>query len=221
MEMFRPFYGKHQNLQTFGSRSSTTEIVFWSSLTQLERLALEYRQNHPSASHSIFWHLSLLFIGNAVIRNPSGPSWRFNFLLCMYGYADLAGSFHVADGFLRAMLYMAIQNKLCKPAEARAIMMRLPDINGFDSNSVNGSMPRVTSSHVVDLEQALDDHSVSQITDLAAKLDDALMFDDFIDEPESSQGKTHAEAVASNKTNVKHFQRTGIFHSRIRTISVL
>lgn len=205
MEMFRPFYGKHWKLRTFGSRTSTTETVFWSSLTQLERLALEYRQNHPSASHSIFWHLALLFIGNAVVRNASStPSWRFNFLLCMYGYADLASSFNVADGFLRAILYMAIQNKLCKPAEAREIMMRLPDINGFDSNGVNGSMPRVTSSHVVDLEQALDDHSVSQITDLAAKLDDALMFDDFIDTPEDSQGKLHAEDVGSKVTKIHH-----------------
>lgn len=191
MEIFRPFYGKHMDLRTFGSRSSTTEIVFWSSLTHLERLALEYRQNHPSASNSIFWHLSLLFIGNAVIRNPVNPNWRFNFLLCVYGYADLAGSFNVANGFLRAILYMALKSKLCQPAEARAIMQRLPDINGLNSSDVYGSMPRITSSHMVDLEQALDDHSISQVTDIAAKLDDALMFDEFVNDSGSNYGELH------------------------------
>ena len=79
-------------------------------------------------------------------------------------------------------------------------MRRLPEFNGIDPNNANGSMSRITSSHVVDLEQALDDHSVSQITDLAAKLDDALMFDDFIADPENRYGKLHSEDIKSNAT---------------------
>ena len=189
MEIFRPFYGKGGSLKTFDTRQSTPEVLFWSSLTQLEHLALEYRQNHPSASSSIFWHLSLLFIGNAVVRHPTGPTWHFNFLLCMYAYADLAGSFRVADGFLRAILYMAIQRKLIPPSEAREIINRLPreDISG--ATSANGMMPRIRSSHVADLELALDDYAVSQVTDLAERLDDALMFDDFVDGVDDEFGK--------------------------------
>jgi hypothetical protein len=189
MEIFRPFYGKGAALKTFGTRQSTPEVLFWSSLTRLERLALEYRQNHPSAATSIFWHLSLLFIGNAVVRHPTSSTWHFNFQLCMYAYADLAGSFRVADGFLRAILYMAVQNKLISSSEARVIINRLPNEEASDAAGANGKMPRIRSSHVADLELALQDHAVSQVTDLAERLDDALMFDDFVDGAEDGDGK--------------------------------
>jgi hypothetical protein len=189
MEIFRPFYGKPEALKTFDTRQSTPEVLFWSSLTRLERLALEYRQNHPSAATSIFWHLSLLFIGNAVVRHPTGSTWYFNFQLCMYAYADLAGSFRIADGFLRAILYMAVQNRLIPSSEARVIINRLPDGETSDAAGANGKMPRIKSRHVADLELALRDHAVSQVTDLAERLDDALMFDDFVDGAEDGDGK--------------------------------
>lgn len=181
MEIIRPFYGRNLMLRTFDTRQSTPEIIFWSSLTQLESLALEYRQNHPSASSSIFWHLSLLFIGNAVVRKPLGSTWRFNFLLCMYSYADLAGSFRVAEGFLKAILYMAVEGGLIQIPEARRIINRIPDNGSPDAIGANGKMPRVRSSHVADLQLAMDEHTVSQVTDLADKLEDVLMFGDFVD----------------------------------------
>jgi hypothetical protein len=189
MEIFRPFYGKNWTLTMFDTSQSTPEVLFWSSLTQLEHLALEYRQNHPSASSSIFWHLSLLFIGNAVVCNPIGPAWRFNFLLCMYGYTGLAGSFRVADGFLRAILYMAVQKKLIPPSEARDIINRLPKDEAFEGAGVNGKMPRIRSSHVADLTLALESQSVSQVTDLAEKLDEVLIYDELIDESGGDYGK--------------------------------
>lgn len=191
MEIFRPYYGKGLALKTFGTRQSTPEVLFWSSLTLLERLALEYRQNHPSAATSIFWHLSLLFIGNAVVRHPTNSSWRFNFQLCMYAYADLAGSFRVADGFLRAILYMAVQKSLILSSEARQIINRLPAGEASDAGGVNGKMPRIRSSHVADLELALDQYAIAQVTDLADRLDDALMFDDFIDGVEDAYSELH------------------------------
>jgi hypothetical protein len=197
MEIFRPFYGKNCTLTMFDTSHSTPEVLFWSSLTQLEHLALEYRQNHPSASSSIFWHLSLLFIGNVVVRNPVGPAWRFNFLLCMYGYTGLAGSFRVADGFLRAILYMAVQKKLIPPSEARGIIDRLPKDEAFEGAGVNGKMARIQSSHVADLEGALEDQSVSQVTDLAKKLDEVLIYDELIDESGGDYGKllSHSERL--------------------------
>lgn len=185
MEIFRPFYGQNLSLNMFDTRQSTTEVIFWSSLNQLERLALEYRQNHSSAATSIFWHLSLLFIGNAVVRNPLGTSWRFNFTLCMYGYADLAGAFKVADGFLRAILYMAVHQKIIMPAEARGIIARLPQADVLDPKGATTSMPRMRSGHVADLELALNDDSTSHVAELAEKLDDALMFDDFVESEEN------------------------------------
>ena len=187
MEIFRPFYGKGVALKTFGTRQSTPEVLFWSSLTRLERLALEYRQNHPSAATSIFWHLSLLFIGNAVVRHPTSSSWHFNFQLCMYAYADLAGSFRVADGFLRAILYMAVQKNLVPSSEARKIINRLPAGESSGAGGTNGT--RIRSSHVADLELALDQYATAQVTDLADRLDDALMFDDFVDGAEDTYGE--------------------------------
>lgn len=180
MEIFRPFYGKKLTLSSFRARHSTPEIVFWSSLTQLECLAFKYRQHYSSARTSILWHLSLLFIGNAVVRNPIGPAWRFNFLLCMNSYVDLAGSFRLADGLLRAILYMAVQRKLISSDEAREIVGRVP-VNG--ANNAAGTSQKtvaVKSGHVVDLDLAVENQSLSQVTSLAGKLDDALMFDEFV-----------------------------------------
>ena len=191
MEIFRPFYGRGGALKTFDTRQSTPEVLFWSSLTRLERLALEYRQNHPSAATSIFWHLSLLFIGNAVVRHPTGSTWQFNFQLCVYAYADLAGSFRVADGFLRAILYMAVQQNLIPSSEARKIISKLPNQGVANAAGVNGKMPRIRSSHVADLELALNDHTASQVTELAERLDDALMFDDFVTGTEDGYGQFH------------------------------
>jgi hypothetical protein len=164
MEIFRPFYGKNWTLTMFDTNHSTPEVLFWSSLTQLE-------------------HLALLFIGNAVVCNPIGPAWRFNFLLCMYGYTGLAGSFRVADGFLRAILYMAVQRKLIPPSEARDIINRLPNDEAFDGAGVNGKMPRIRSSHVADLD------TDSQVTDLVGKLDDMLTLTEFLTDPEGDYGK--------------------------------
>ena len=199
MEIFRPFYGKGGSLKAFGTHHGTPEVIFWSSLTRLERLALAYRQNHPSASSSIFWHLSLLFIGNAVLRHPTGPTWYFNFQLCVYAYADLSGSFRVAEGFLRALLYMAVQRKLISSSEAREVINRLPYEGASDVTGVSGKTPRIRSSHIADLELALQDHAVSQVTDLAERLDDALMFDDFVDGTEDGDGKLIQAALGTNR----------------------
>jgi hypothetical protein len=112
----------------------------------------------------------------------------------MYAYADLAGSFRVADGFLRAILYMAVQNKLIPSSEARVIINRLPNEEASNAAGSNGKMPRIRSSHVADLELALQNHAVSQVTDLVERLDDALMFDDYVDGVEDGDGKSfHAE----------------------------
>jgi hypothetical protein len=187
MEIFRPFYGKCWTLKTFGTAQSTPEAIFWSSLTQLERLALEYRQNHPSAVSSIFWHLSLLFIGNAVVRHPTGRTWNFNFLLCMYAYADLAGSFRVAEGFLRAILYMAVQRELISPREARTIIKRLPREEMSEANGGVVKIRPIRSTHVANLDT--DDHAVLQVTHLAERLDDALLFEEFVAGADDGSGE--------------------------------
>jgi hypothetical protein len=107
----------------------------------------------------------------------------------MYGYTGLAGSFRVADGFLRAILYMAVQKKLIPPSEARDIINRLPKDEAFEGAGVNGKMPRIRSSHVADLTLALESQSVSQVTDLAEKLDEVLIYDELIDELGGDYGK--------------------------------
>ena len=103
----------------------------------------------------------------------------------MYGYADLAGAFKVADGFLRAILYMAVHQKIIMPAEAREIIARLPQSDVLDPTDATTSMPRMRSGHVADLELALNDDSTSHVAELAEKLDDALMFDDFVESEEN------------------------------------
>lgn len=84
---------------------------------------------------------------------------------------------------------MAVQNKLIPSSEARIIINRLPKEEASNAAGANGKMPRIRSSHVADLDLALQDHAVSQITDLAERLDDALMFDDFVDGVEDGDGE--------------------------------
>ena len=198
MEIFRPFYGEGWTLKTFNTRQSTPEAMFCSSLTQLERLALEYRQNHASAASSIFWHLSLLYIGNAVVRHLAGPTWHFNFLLCMYAYADLAGSFRVAEGFLRAILCMALERELIQSTEAQVILDRLPSEEGSETIGT-GVKKRVESGHTADYDRARNDHSVSQVTVLVDRLDEELAFQEFVSNAQDGYGKLLCTDWSKNK----------------------
>jgi len=84
---------------------------------------------------------------------------------------------------------MAVQKKLIPSSEARKVINQLPSDDTSDAAGANGKMPRIRSSHVADLELALEDHAVSQVTDFAERLDDALMFDDFVDEADDGHGK--------------------------------
>ena len=84
---------------------------------------------------------------------------------------------------------MAVQQKLIPSSEARGIINKLPNEGVADAAGVNGKMPRIRSSHVADLELALNDYAVSQVTDLAERLDDALMFDDFVAVTEDGSGQ--------------------------------
>lgn len=167
-------------LKSFGTSNSTPELVFTSSLARLKTLALEYRQNHVSAVSSIFWHLSLLFISNAVIRNRSDPSWRFNLMLCIYAYIDLARSFRVAEGLLRAILFMAVSLEAISHKEAEGMIRALPG-DGQSGGTAEGPMYK-KSRHIVDLDCAVIDQSRAQVIDLAEKLDDALLFDAFVED---------------------------------------
>ncbi|KAM0713464.1 hypothetical protein Q7P37_010426 [Cladosporium fusiforme] len=219
MEIFRPFYGRHVSLNTFDTRHSTPEIVFWSSLTQLEHLVLEYRQSHPSAQNSMLWHVALLFIANSIIRQPTGSNWRFNLLLCMYSYIDLAGSFRLANGFLRSILYMALVRKVVSTGDAQEIMSKLPRDNPVGADAV-AQRPRVGSGHIVDLDLAVDDPSVSQVSDLAEKLDDVLMFDAFVlldenqGESTPSLKKFHSPINLTPRSDRRLCQPTRLSHSR-------
>lgn len=75
---------------------------------------------------------------------------------------------------------MAVQRKLISSDEAREIVGRVP-VNG--ANNAAGTSQKtvaVKSGHVVDLDLAVENQSLSQVTSLAGKLDDALMFDEFV-----------------------------------------
>ena len=151
MDIFRPYVSRDLILQTFSAENGNPDAICEASLNQLKCLVVEYRQWQPSALYSILWHTSMLYIGNAVLNTPSScADWRFYFDLCVNTYLQLFTYYRIAAGFLQALLFIAVKNGFITTMEAKNILTQL-GVKG----RVLQAPPSVSSTHIVDFEQAL------------------------------------------------------------------
>lgn len=63
VDIFRPFVSKYLTLRSFaGTTDNTPDAIYEASLTQLQRLVVEYWQSQPAARYSLLWHVRALSI---------------------------------------------------------------------------------------------------------------------------------------------------------------
>ncbi|KAM0717809.1 hypothetical protein Q7P37_006141 [Cladosporium fusiforme] len=166
MEIFRPFVGRNWTLKTFGTSGHTTpEIVFTASLAQLKSLALEYRQNQASASSEI----DQIHPGTSIscFASTPTPTWL-----------DLSA---LPTAFLRAILFMAVNYGAITHKDAEEVLRELPQNEGEPELEAEAFAYK-QSGHIVDLDGAVVDQSHAQVAEMAGKLDDALLFDAFVED---------------------------------------
>ena len=123
MDVFRPYIQQPEppTLRTWASGDSTPDAIFNASVNQLWRLILTYRSNYRSATHTILWHTSCLYVANASLNNQSDPNRLYYFHLCVQGYLDLVRSFPLAGGVIQGLLTMAMKKGVMSSAQARKL----------------------------------------------------------------------------------------------------
>lgn len=118
---------------------------------------------HSSATYTIFWHNSLLYVANASLEAPTHPESQFFFLVCMISYHKMSASFPIVRSIIRGLLGAAVAKGIITEAAAWNIQER------FQHGSMHVSL--LEGSFVLDFGMALKDSKISRVAELAKQFD--------------------------------------------------
>ncbi|KAI1376755.1 hypothetical protein F4677DRAFT_459573 [Hypoxylon crocopeplum] len=206
MELFWPF------LQQFGERpikvnclttpTAITKHIHKASVNQLKKLVLIYCINFDKACSSTLWHVTLLYLANAMLcetmrsGNLRDPECWFYFMLCMTGYENmwyyvayihspalftlfdyahgLYASFQVVEVTMLGLLSMALRNGFLSTPEANTVLNDMRSIGKrYDVKFT------VRASFMVDLELAMTNPREAQVQTLANAFHELAIFREF------------------------------------------
>ncbi|KAK7993912.1 hypothetical protein PG989_007293 [Apiospora arundinis] len=177
LQIFRPFV--RIPVQDVGRSTSTAdslspEAKFTASLHQLKHLTVTFHSAFPCSGYTAFWHVALLYVGNAVLQDSSDPQWRQYLDLCVSGYADLYCGFRVAGGIAKSLLALAVRRGLITLAEAQALL------SGVYAKGAHHTLAeRINTTFVVDLSTAVSHRDASVLERLADTFDALAIFEEF------------------------------------------
>ncbi|KAK7985506.1 hypothetical protein PG996_005254 [Apiospora saccharicola] len=177
LQIFRPFM--RFPAQALGEATSTADYLspeakFTASLHQLKHLTVMFRSSYQCAGFTAFWHVALLYVGNAALEDSRDPQWRQYLDICVGGYADLYGAFRVAGGIAKSLLSLAVYRGLITMVEAQALLSSV-HANGTHHISVE----HITTTFVVDLNTAVSDRGAALLEQLADNFDGLAIFEEF------------------------------------------
>jgi len=150
---------------------SSPHAVVSASITQLKALAVSYYHLQKSASCSILWHPSLLYIGSAILQDQECLEWRYYYEVCIDAYLRLSENFRIATGFLQSLLWMAINNKRISVSEARETLKQLAQMQRRAPEDFR-------SGHIVHLSTASNGMSAISIEAVIDRLHDIAVADE-------------------------------------------
>ncbi|RFU76538.1 c6 transcription factor [Trichoderma arundinaceum] len=165
VDLFRPFLPSSSRSGRPTSNEAISEAIYGSSINQLKRLLLTFRQKFKSASYSIFWQTGLIYVSNAMIREigTQNAEWRFYLELCLAGIEDFGAAFSFEDAHrVQAELHNL----------GRHHTARLDDDQGSDEENIEATW-------IFDLELGLEDHEAAQGGRPALKLEEMILMDRF------------------------------------------
>ena len=169
------------HVQAVGDPTSTStadslspEATFTASLHQLKHLTVSFRSAYQCSSYTAFWHVALLYVGNAVLQDSSDPQWRQYLDLCVSGYADLYCAFRVAGGIAKSLLALAVRQGLITFVEAQALLSSV-----HAKGTHHALVERINTTFVVDLNTAVSHRDASLLERLADDFDGLVIFEEF------------------------------------------
>lgn len=121
----------------------------------------------------MLWHVALIYVANAVLKNSSDPEWRFYFMLCIYTYRDIAPCFPMAEGIAQGLLAIAMDRNIVTPAEATLHM---------EEFKVQNRREEGVTSHggfILDLDLAVTDKEAAQVDVLVDNFDKITMLSEW------------------------------------------
>ncbi|KZL84880.1 c6 transcription factor [Colletotrichum incanum] len=180
IDLFRPLLPQHgatrQRLPAFSSKDSTPDAVYKSSVNQLKRLVLLYRQSYPQSAYCFLWHSGLLYLANAMLAEAkiSGKAseWRFHFRLCMACYQTLYTGFFLAKDIVLSLLSMALEKGVLNVSQARGIKRDL------ELRAKHRKVPhQVPAFLIVDLDLAVKNPCAAQAEVLLRKFQEVRLLE--------------------------------------------
>src|SRR4051812_22413124 len=155
-----------------GSAVNSAEGIFGASLRQLKHMTVVFRATYPCKRYTIFWHIALLQVANAVLHDTEDPEWRTYLELCLDGYADLYYSFRVAGAIPRALLSIGLSQGVVSAVEAKALL------NAVLLRATH-RIENVSATFIVDLDLAVAHRSAAQLETLTKNFDELTLFEEF------------------------------------------
>ncbi|KAF2723687.1 hypothetical protein K431DRAFT_325169 [Polychaeton citri CBS 116435] len=178
MDLFRPYLAQMNILSTFSTSPRRPEAIFMLSFTHLKDLTHYYHSSYAglAASHTISWVHGPLYVAPAILHYQKRESWKIEFLPYLSACSDLFQAHKVMEGFLKALLGMAVF--------AGAISMM--QANEFLENLRAKRQDRRTfevleTGFVVDQDLAMETRAAAIGDVLAQRFDEMLFFEDVLD----------------------------------------
>ncbi|KAL1867156.1 hypothetical protein VTK73DRAFT_4318 [Phialemonium thermophilum] len=187
LDLMRPFLHDSNpdiRLSDFQSSQSSPEAMYLASVNQLKRLVVLCWNHFPRAAYSFLSHQSLLYLANAMLRDPSpqpglrrtdsDAERRLYFHLCLSNYLQLCPIYRVTTTIVRGLLSMAVRKKIMTVEEALDFSRRLDE-----SSRTHGISDHPKASLILDLDLAVTDPGAAQVDTLADTFDELTLFGEF------------------------------------------
>lgn len=178
MDLFRPFLAKEQVLSSFATSPRRPEAIFALSLGHLHALTRYYHTSFAGLpeSHTISWVHGPLYVAPAILHYDRSEGWETKFLHCIEACSDLMQSHKALEGFLRALLGMAVVAGAFTVAQATAYLSSLQAVReGDDSSEVPDT------GFIVDQNLAMESRVEGVGHTLAQRFDEMLFWEDPFD----------------------------------------
>ncbi|KAG5768988.1 hypothetical protein H9Q73_013688 [Fusarium xylarioides] len=160
---------------------SSPDAAYKSSVNQLKRLVVVYRETYACSSYTMLWHTALIHIANAILGDTKDPAWRFYLFFCVESYGELRRAFRFAETIGRSILSMALQQGDLSTDEARRLMVQ------FEENRLTSPSEDIRVTFMADLNLAMTDPEEASVESLSDRFEDIALFREFTNAGDSGE----------------------------------
>lgn len=181
IELFRPCLKRRQQkvlkLKIFHAEDRTPEAISSASITQLKRLAIEYKQKYSKYHACASLNNGIIEVTNAVLNEHRDAEGKFYFLLCLCLVQDLYVCYPLYELEMQGFLAMAIKNEKISTSEATMLREKFYEKGKHHRTNQRNKSP--DGSFAIDFELAIKSAKDGRVKELSKKLQELLDFEQF------------------------------------------